>query len=71
MYLDNFRPSKYFAAPKALVGVSVVCAETDERAAEMARPVELSLLRLRQGRLGQLPRLRMQLIMLTRRKSGS
>jgi luciferase family oxidoreductase group 1 len=55
LYLDNFRPSKYFSAPKALVGVSVVCAETDERAAEMARPVELSLLRLRQGRLGRLP----------------
>ncbi len=55
LYLGNFRPSKYFSAPKALVGVSVVCAETDERAAEMARPVELSLLRLRQGRLGRLP----------------
>jgi luciferase family oxidoreductase group 1 len=55
MYRDYFRPSKYFAEPKALVGVSVVCAETDERAAEIARPVELGLLRLRQGRLGQLP----------------
>jgi alkanesulfonate monooxygenase SsuD/methylene tetrahydromethanopterin reductase-like flavin-dependent oxidoreductase (luciferase family) len=55
MYRDYFRPSKYFAQPKALVAVSVVCAETDERAAEIARPVELGLLRLRQGRLGQLP----------------
>ncbi len=55
MYRDYFRPSKYFAAPKALVAVSVVCADTDERAAEIARPVELGLLRLRQGRLGQLP----------------
>ena len=33
----------------------MVCAETDESAAELARPVELGLLRLRQGRLGQLP----------------
>jgi luciferase family oxidoreductase group 1 len=55
MYRDYFRPSKYFAEPKALIAVSAVCAETDERAAEIARPVELSLLRLRQGRLGQLP----------------
>ena len=55
MYRDYFRPSKYFAEPKALVGVSVVCAETDESAAELARPIELGLLRLRQGRLGQLP----------------
>jgi luciferase family oxidoreductase group 1 len=55
MYRDYFRPSKYFAEPKALVAVSVVCAETEERAAEIARPVELGLLKLRQGRLGQLP----------------
>ena len=55
MYRDYFRPSKYFAEPKALAAVSVVCADTDERAAEIARPVELGLLRLRQGRLGQLP----------------
>jgi len=55
MYRDSFRPSKYLSEPNALVGVSVVCAETDERAAELARPLELSLLRLRQGRLGQLP----------------
>ena len=45
MYRDYFRPSKYFAEPKALVAVSVVCADTDERAAEIARPVELGLLR--------------------------
>ncbi len=55
MYRDYFRPSKYFSEPRALVAVSVVCAETDERAAEIARPVELALLKLRQGRLGQLP----------------
>ena len=55
MYRDYFRPSKYFSEPRALIGVSVVCAETDERAAELARPIELGLLRLRQGRLGQLP----------------
>jgi luciferase family oxidoreductase group 1 len=55
MYREYFRPSKYFAEPRALIGVSVVCAESDGRAAELARPVELGLLRLRQGKLGQLP----------------
>ena len=55
MYRDYFRPSTYFSEPHSIVAVSVVCAETDERAAELARPVELSLLKLRQGRLGQLP----------------
>jgi alkanesulfonate monooxygenase SsuD/methylene tetrahydromethanopterin reductase-like flavin-dependent oxidoreductase (luciferase family) len=54
MYRDYFRPSRYFAEPKALIAVSAVCADSDERAAEIARPVELSLLRLRQGRFGQL-----------------
>ena len=33
----------------------MVCADTDERASEIARPVELGLLRLRQGRFDQLP----------------
>jgi len=57
MYRDYFRPSKYSPEPKgASWRLSVVCAETEERAPEIARPLELSLLRLRQGRLSQLPK---------------
>ena len=35
--------------------MSVLCAETDERAAELARPMELTLLRFRQGRMSRFP----------------
>lgn len=38
-----------------MIGVSVVCAETDERAQELARSLELTLLRFRQGTGGRLP----------------
>ena len=37
-YLENFRPSQFLAEPKAMIGVSVVCADTDERARELRAP---------------------------------
>ena len=55
IYRENFRPSKHLAAPEALIGMSVLCAETDERAAELARPMELTLLRFRSGKMGRFP----------------
>lgn len=51
LYRDLFRPSSYFAEPHAMVGVSVLCAETDEHAEELVRPLELAMLHLRQGKL--------------------
>ena len=38
-----------------MLGVAVVCAETDERARWLAAPGALSFLRMRQGRPGLLP----------------
>ena len=38
-----------------MIGVSVVCAETDERARWLAGPMGLSMVRLRTGRPGPLP----------------
>ena len=55
LYHEQFRPSAHLAKPEALLGVSVVCAETDERARELARPLELTMLRFRIGRMGRLP----------------
>ncbi len=52
MYRDYFRPSKYFAEPKALVAVSVVCAETEERAAEIARPCGVGPPQVATGKTG-------------------
>jgi len=55
IYHENFSPSQYLKQPEALVGVSVVCAETDERAAELALPLQLVLLRFRTGKMGRFP----------------
>jgi luciferase family oxidoreductase group 1 len=55
LYFERFQPSEYLTQPKALIGVSVVCAESDERARELALPLELVLLRFRTGRMGRFP----------------
>jgi luciferase family oxidoreductase group 1 len=50
LYRENFRPSQWLEQPYAMVAISVICAETDERAHYLAGPARLSFLRLRQGR---------------------
>lgn len=54
-YHDNFRPSASLAKPESLLAVSAICAETDEQAEILGRPMELTLLRFRQGRMGRFP----------------
>lgn len=49
-YLDAFRPSQWLEQPYAMIGVPVVCADTDEHAEFLAGPSALSFTRLRQGR---------------------
>jgi luciferase family oxidoreductase group 1 len=56
LYRDRFRPSEVLAEPYALVGVAVVCADTTERARWLHGSSKLSMLRLRTGRPGPLPR---------------
>jgi len=55
LYRENFQPSEYLNEPEALIGVSAICAETDERARELALPLQLVLLRFRTGRMDRLP----------------
>jgi luciferase family oxidoreductase group 1 len=55
LYHQHFQPSEYLKEPEALIGVSVVCAETQERADELARPLALTLLRFRSGKMGRFP----------------
>jgi luciferase family oxidoreductase group 1 len=55
LYRRHFRPSEVLDEPYAMIGVSVVCADTDERARWLAGPMALSMLRLRTGRPGALP----------------
>lgn len=54
-YRESFQPSPRFPKPHVILGVSVVCAETDEKADYLARTLDLTWLRLRTGRLGPLP----------------
>ena len=55
LYRSSFRPSEVLERPYAMVCASVVLADTDERARELAMPGALSFLRLRTGRPGLLP----------------
>lgn len=55
LYRSRFRPSATLAEPYALIGVAVVCAESDERARWLHKPSQLSMLRLRTGNPGTLP----------------
>jgi luciferase family oxidoreductase group 1 len=55
LYRDRFRPSPWLDKPHAMVAVSTVVAESDERAHWLAAPAGLSFLRLRQGRPQPLP----------------
>ena len=55
LYRSTFRPSAVLAEPYAMVCASVVLADTDERAHELAQPGGLAFLALRSGRPGLLP----------------
>jgi luciferase family oxidoreductase group 1 len=49
LYRQSFRPSRWLERPRAMVAVSAVCADTDERARWLSGPAALSFLRLRTG----------------------
>lgn len=55
-YRSAFDPSDDCPEPYVMLGVSTVCADTDERARWLAAPGGLAFLRLRQGRPGRYPR---------------
>jgi luciferase family oxidoreductase group 1 len=54
-YRDNFRPSLWRDKPEGSIGVSVICAATNEAADRLAKSRDLSRLRLEQGVLGPVP----------------
>src|SRR4051794_24483859 len=55
VYRRHFTPSPTLAEPYAMVGVAVLCAETDEEARRLHSSARLSFLRLRTGRPSTLP----------------
>jgi luciferase family oxidoreductase group 1 len=54
-YRESFRPSETRETSYLMLGVSVVCGETDEHADWLAGPGKLSFVRLRSGRPGRFP----------------
>jgi luciferase family oxidoreductase group 1 len=54
-YRGAFSPSPAFPEPHAILGVSVICAPTDEEAEYLAATVDLMWLRLRKGEFLPLP----------------
>src|SRR5262249_26071361 len=55
IYRRSFQPSETLAEPYAMVGVAVLCAESDEHARWLHGSARLSFLRLRTGRPGTFP----------------
>jgi luciferase family oxidoreductase group 1 len=49
LYRESFQPSQHRSRPHAILTVTVVCADTDERAHELASAWALSFVRLRTG----------------------
>jgi luciferase family oxidoreductase group 1 len=49
LYRQHFRPSRWLQRPQAMVAVSAICADTDERAQWLSGPAALSFLQLRAG----------------------
>jgi luciferase family oxidoreductase group 1 len=54
-YCDSFVPSVQFPRPHAILGVAVVCAETQARAEYLATTMELARLRINRGEFLPLP----------------
>ncbi len=49
IYRDNFRPSVWLDAPQSILGVSAVCAPTDEEAEFLAATADLAWFRIMRG----------------------
>ena len=54
-YRESFEPSEDFERPSAILAVSVICAETNEHAEELASSMQLAWVRMRSGSPRPLP----------------
>ncbi|MFR9730276.1 LLM class flavin-dependent oxidoreductase [Saccharopolyspora sp. MS10] len=55
LYRQSFVPSAVLDAPYSMIGVQTIAADTEEEALDLARPMALSMLRLRKGDPGRMP----------------
>lgn len=54
-YRENFQPSKYLSQPYSMLSIIVICADTDEEAADIAGPAELQWVRWMTGQYKTAP----------------
>jgi len=54
-YRKNFRPSEYFPKPHAIISVFTLCAETEEKAAEMRKFMDYIFLQFEAGKFHNFP----------------
>lgn len=54
-YRENFQPSESFPQSHVILGVAVVCAETEERAEYLSKTMDLAAVHLHKGVKGPLP----------------
>ena len=55
IYRDRFRPSAQLAAPRVMLGINVVAADTDAEARILFSSLQQAFINLRSGRPGKLP----------------
>jgi luciferase family oxidoreductase group 1 len=55
IYRDEFRPGVRLPAPRSMLGVSVICADTDDEAEALASSIKLMFLRMQRGERGPIP----------------
>ncbi len=56
IYRSSYRPSKRWPEPHAMVGMNVVCADSDEAAAHLFTSLQQRFLGMQRGQRGPLPR---------------
>ncbi len=54
-YRDEFRPSRFFAEPYSILGLSALAADTDDEAERLAATLDLAWLNIGKGRNGPAP----------------
>jgi len=55
LYREQFRPSGTIPSPRVIVATSAICADTAQRASDLAASMALGVIRLRSGRPAALP----------------
>ncbi|MEO6187264.1 MAG: LLM class flavin-dependent oxidoreductase, partial [Ginsengibacter sp.] len=48
-YRENFKPSEHFQHPEVMLSISILCADTEEKASQMRKLMDYRLLQFEKG----------------------